>query len=41
MRLAELNPATAEALIATLRDARPEDDDRVRLLLDICEAMTA
>ena len=29
MRLTELNPAAAEALIETLRDALPEDDDRV------------
>lgn len=40
-RLTELNPAAAEALIETLRDALPEANDRVRLLFDVWEALTA
>ena len=40
LRLTELNPHAAEALIETLRDALPVDDDRVRLLIDLWEALT-
>ena len=39
VRLAELNPESTEA--ETLRDAMERDDDRVRLLIDLWEAMTA
>jgi hypothetical protein len=40
VRLTELNPVATEALIETLRDAMPADDDRVRLLLDLWDALT-
>jgi hypothetical protein len=40
LRLTELNPHAAEALIETLRDALPADGDRVRLLIDLWEALT-
>jgi hypothetical protein len=40
LRLTELNPHAVEALIETLRDASEEDDERVRLLLRLWDALT-
>ncbi len=40
LRLSELNPHAVEALIEALRDVLPGDDERVRLLLDLWEALT-
>lgn len=40
MRLTELNPVAVEALIETLRDAGEQDDDRIRLLLRLGDALT-
>ena len=46
VRLTELDPSACEALIETLRnsaqarDPEVRDDDRVRLLLDLWDALT-
>ena len=40
VRLTELNAHATEALIETLRDATESDDDRVRLLMDLWDALT-
>ena len=37
---AELNPSAVEALIETLRDANETDDDRVKRLLRLWDALT-
>jgi hypothetical protein len=41
VRLTELNPAAVEALIESLRDASEEDDERIRLLTRLWDALTA
>lgn len=41
LRLMELNPVAVEALIETLRDVTPADDERIRLLLDLWDMLTA
>lgn len=41
VRYTELNPVAVEALIETLRDVLDQDDDRVRGLLRLWDALTA
>ncbi len=40
LQLIELNPHAVEALIEALRDANERDDNRVRVLIDLWEALT-
>lgn len=40
LRLTELNPEAVEALIECLRDTLEADDDRLRMLLELWDALT-
>ena len=41
IRLTELNPSAVEELIECLRDSLEHDDDRVRLLMQLWDSLTA
>ena len=41
IRLMELQPYATEVLIENLRDVTDQDDDRIRLLLRLWDALTA
>lgn len=41
VRLTELNPEATAALIETIRDATEQDDERIKVLMDLWDALTA